>query len=99
MFQEESSDELSLEVKANKRYAQILVKITDSSRSFEEAEKIIESLNIRVMEKSWPSRHWVLFKLDLKDMRNLALKLTEHGFVSKGINALPEERITSNKGR
>ena len=91
MIQEETLEELGYEVKADKRYAQILVKITDPSRSDVDAEKIIEVLGVHVVEKNPLSTSWVLLKLDVKDMRNVALKLTEYGFFIKGINALPEE--------
>jgi len=89
MFYEETLEELSHEVKADKTHAQLLIKMTDSSRSAEEAEKIIEGLGVHVVEKSRLSTYWVLFTLNVRDMRDAALKLTEHGFNVKGINALP----------
>jgi len=42
------------------------------------------------------STYWVLFKLNVRDMRDAALKLTEHGFTVKGINALPDVEISAN---
>jgi hypothetical protein len=51
---------------------------------------MIEDLGVRIIEtKHLSSNNWVLLKLDVKDMRGIALKLTEHGFFIKGINALP----------
>jgi hypothetical protein len=91
MNQEETLEELGYEIKADKGHAQILLKMADPPRSDEEAVKIIESLGIHVVEKNLLSTSWVLFKLNVRDMRNAALKLTEHGFFIKGINALSEK--------
>jgi len=91
MVYEETLEEVGQEIEADRSYAQILLKITDPSKSDAEAERIVKDLGVHVIEKSHLSTHWVLFKLDVKDMRDVALKLTEHGFIIKGINALPEE--------
>ena len=88
MTYEEDSEELDVEIKPDGRYAQILIKITDSSRSEKEAEKIIENLGVRILSRTGLSGHWVLFTLNVKDMRGAALILTEHGFIVKGVNAL-----------
>jgi hypothetical protein len=98
MVYEETLKEVGYEIKADRSHAQILLRITDSSKFDAEAEKIVEDLGIHIIEKSYLSPQWILLKLDVRDMRNVALKLTEHGFVSRGINALPEERIGSNRG-
>ena len=51
---------------------------------------MIENLGVRIIEtKHLSSNNWALLKLDVKDMRDVALKLTEHGFFIKGINTLP----------
>jgi hypothetical protein len=91
MNQEETLEELGYEIKADQGHAQILLKMADALGSDEQAVKIIEGMGIHVVEKHALSTSWVLLKLDVKDMRNVALKLTEHGFLIKGINALPEE--------
>jgi len=88
MVYEETSEDVSPEVEADRSHAQILLRITNSLKSSVEAEKIIQDFGIQVIEKSYPSAHWVLLKLNVKDMRNVALKLTEQGFIIKGINAL-----------
>lgn len=77
----------------DKHHSQILIKITPSSKTFEEAKRIIEDLGVRIIEtKNLSSNNWILLKLDVSDMRNLALKLTESGFsVIKGINALTQK--------
>jgi len=78
------------EIKPDKTHAQIFIKITPSSKTVEEAKRMIEDLGVRIIEtKHLSSNNWVLLKLDVKDMRDVALKLTEHGFFIKGINALP----------
>ena len=90
MVQKIIAEEFNHEVKADKDHSQILIKITPSSKTFEEAKSIIEDLGVRIIEtKHLSSNNWVLLKLDVKDMRDVALKLTEHGFFIKGINALP----------
>ncbi len=96
MVYEQTLEEVSHEIKADRSHAQILLRITDSSKSDAEAERIVEDLGVHIIEKSYLLNQWILIKLDVRDMRNVALKLTEHGFVIKGINALPEERISSN---
>lgn len=89
MVQKIIAEEFNHEVKADKDHSQILIKITPSSKTFEEAKRIIEDLGVRIIEtKHLSSNNWVLLKLDVKDMRDVALKLTEHGFFIKGINAL-----------
>jgi hypothetical protein len=88
MTYEESLQELDVEIKADHRYAQILIKITDLSKSNNELEKLIESLGVHIVAKSRLSTYWVLFTLNVRDMRDVALKLTEHGFIVKGINAI-----------
>lgn len=98
MVYDETLEEVGHEIKADRGHAQILLRITDSSKFEAEAERIVEDLGVHIIEKSYPSTQWILFKLDVRDMRNVALKLTEHGFVIKGINALPEEGISSNRG-
>jgi len=89
MSQEEFLEQLNLEIKADKTYAQILIKIDNDSESFEEAKKIIEDLGTHIIETKYLPLNWILIKLDVKDMRDIALKLTEHSFFIKGINALP----------
>jgi len=93
MVQKIISEKFNDEVKADKDHSQILIKITPSSKAFEEAKRIIENLGVRIIEtKHLSSNSWVLLKWDVSDMRNLALKLTESGFsVIKGINALTQK--------
>jgi hypothetical protein len=98
MVYEEKLEEVGHEIKTDKSHAQILLKITDSSKSDAEAERIVEGLGVHIVKKSRLSTHWTLFKLNVKDMRNVALELSENGFfVIKGVNALDSE--VGNEGR
>ena len=89
MVQELFSEELDQEIKAEKTYSQILIHITNSSELLGEAKEVIQSLGVRIVEAKHLSPNWVLLKLDVKDAQEVALKLTEQGFLVKGINALP----------
>lgn len=82
------SKEFDRQVKTDKDHAQILIKIANDSKAIEEAKKIIEDLKVHVIETKYLRPNWVLLKLDVKDMTSIALKLTESGFIIKGINAL-----------
>ena len=88
MVYEETLEDMGPEVEPDRSHAQILLKIAVSLKSDAEAEKILKGLGVHVIEKSYLSTHWVLMKLDVRDMRNVALKLSEQGFVIRGINAL-----------
>ena len=89
MVQELFSEELNQKIKAEKRYSQILINITDSSELLGDAKEVIQSLGVCIVEAKPLSPNWVLLKLDVKDAREVALRLTEQGFLIKGINALP----------
>jgi hypothetical protein len=41
----------------------------------------------------------MVYTLNIKDMREVALILTEHGFAVEGINALPNRREVRKKKR
>lgn len=88
MVQKIISEESNHEVKTDKDHSQILIKITPSSKSYLEGTKIIEGLGINILETKYLSPNQILLKLDAKDMRVAALKLTENGFSEiKGYNA------------
>jgi len=89
MAQMDFPEESNHEVKADQNYAQILIEIGSSSEELVEIKKIIEESEIRIAEMKAFSTQSVLFKLDVKDIRPVALTLIEHGFSGiKGINAL-----------
>jgi hypothetical protein len=50
MAQEYFWEELNQEVKADRTYAQILIKITPSSKTLEEAKEMIEDFGIRIID-------------------------------------------------
>ena len=86
------SEEFNHEIKPDENHAQLLIKLDAVSNSYEVAKKIIEDLEIHIIETKYLSQDWVVFKLDTKDVRNIALNITERGFFNfKGINALPSK--------
>lgn len=83
-------EEFNHEIKADKNHAQILIEITPASETLGEVKKIIEDLGTHIIETKHLSSNRALLKLDVKDMRNVALKLTESGFFNvKEVNASP----------
>jgi hypothetical protein len=89
MVEERFSEELNQEIKADKTYSQIFINMSNSPVLLREAKEIVEGLGVHIIEAKTISPEWTLLKLDAKDMREVALKLTEQGFLIKGINALP----------
>ena len=89
MVEERFSGELNQEIKADKTYSQIFINMSNSPVLFREVKEIVEGLDVHIIEAKTISPEWTLLKLDVKDMREVALKLTEQGFLIKGINALP----------
>lgn len=82
--------EFNREIKPDENHAQLLIKLDTVSNSLEVAKKIVEDSEIQILKTVHISSDWVLFKLNVKDIRNVSLKMTEHGFLNfKGINALP----------
>jgi hypothetical protein len=80
------------EIRSDKNCAQILIKFTSDSETVDQAIRIIEETGTRILETKKLPAQWVLFKLSVGDMRNITLKLSEHGFINmKGINALPRK--------
>jgi hypothetical protein len=85
--------EINQVLEADRDHAQILIELTDSSKSLGEARRILWDLGICIVDMKICSAGWVLLKLDAKDMRDAILKLTENGFVSiKGVNAIPKKK-------
>lgn len=86
-------EEFNGEIKQEKHHAQILIKIDYVRNSAEGAKKIIEELEIPIIQTKYLAPDWILFELDTRDIRDLALKMSEHGFSHfKGINALPPQK-------
>ena len=88
MVQVETFEEHDYEIKPEKNHAQILIEI-NSSKKLEQVKEIIENLGIHVVQTKYLAHNWLLIKLDVMDMREIVLKLSESGFTNmKGINAL-----------
>ena len=89
MVFEKIPEKIDHELRADRWHAQILMEVANSPISFKEAKKIIEELGIHIIETKRLSANWTLIKLDLKDMRDVTLKLSESGFLNiKGVNAI-----------
>lgn len=87
MVKQTFPEELNHKIKVDKYHAQILIEITSTPNYLDEAKKIIHKSGVEIVETTHFSPKWILLKLDVKDMRDIALKLTEHGFSIHGINA------------
>lgn len=84
----EPFEEFNHEIEADESHAQIMIKTNISTKTHEKAKKVIEGSGIRVIETRYLSSGWLVLTLDVGDMRNIALRLTELGFPNvKGINA------------
>lgn len=75
--------------KEDKNHAQLFIKISDDLILEKEAEKIIENLGIHIITKNRLPENWLCLKLDIEDVREAVLKLSEKGYIAKGINAIP----------
>jgi hypothetical protein len=73
-------------------HAQILIEVTESSKLLEEARQILSELGICIVDIKMFSADLVLLKLGTKDMRDAILRLSEKGFVAKGVNARAKKR-------
>jgi hypothetical protein len=88
MNEEYDLEEFDHEINEDRTHAHLLIQISNP-QSFEKAEKVIEKLGASVLQKTRLKSNWVLVKLDVTDVREFVLKLTEIGFSNiKGINAI-----------
>lgn len=88
MKDEEALREVSLNIEPDINHAQIVIDISPSSKSFDEAKEIVKELGVNITDKRYLSPYLLLLKLDVMDMREISLKLIERGFLNvKGINA------------
>lgn len=79
------------EVVTDKSYAQLLIELSPPLTSYDGAKKIIEQSGVQIIGLKYLSPQCILLKLDVRDMRNIALKLIDHGyFIIKGVNAALE---------
>jgi hypothetical protein len=89
MALEKNSEENQNPLKPDKNHAQILIEIGSDIDIIEKIKKIIEGLGVHVIEIRNVPPQLALFKLDAKDMREVALILSEKGFLKiEGCNAL-----------
>jgi hypothetical protein len=85
---EKDRGEFPFELRADEKCAQILMTI-HSAEGLKKARSIIEEFGIDVLEMRSITPNDFLFRLNVMDMRDVVLKLTENGFSGlKGINAL-----------
>jgi hypothetical protein len=76
-------------IEPEESHAQLLVQGNCASAQFETVKKIIENIGITVLEVEQVSPAFTLLKLSSRDMREIALRLTQKGvFNFTGINAL-----------
>ena len=88
MTRKQISNKFNQEVKPDKQHAQILMEVDSRTNTLDKARKIIEGLGIHIIEAKKRSSKLILLKLDIKDMREVVLRLTECGFLDiKGYNA------------
>lgn len=72
----------------DKDYAQIMIKADLRINTLDEAKQIIEELGVHIIEIKNLGSECFLLKLDTKDMREIALKLSQKGFSKiEGYNA------------
>lgn len=90
MIYKKTSKKVNPEVNADNTYAQILLQVNKHSNEFQNAKGMIEESGIHILDIKVLSPTQVLLKLDVADMREIALKLTEHGFMMEGINPSPK---------
>ena len=83
----EICNEFNRDVETDPDHAQILIDIPNSAKGIEEAWEIIGKSGVRIIRTKYLSSNFVLFVLNVKDMREIALKLTELGFCVSGFNA------------
>lgn len=80
--------ELNYEIKLDKRHAQVLIETDSGINTIERAKQIIEELGVHIIETKKILDQCILLKLDINDMREVVLKLTENGFLKiMGYNA------------
>ncbi len=83
-----TEEEACQEIKADTDHAQLLIQIGPETKDLEEARQVIEETGTHITEVTPLSSGWILLKLNVKDMRNIALRLIENGFSNvKGMNA------------
>ncbi len=91
MSEQNGFKKLLEKINTDPNYSKILIKLLNS-KTEEEADKVIRNLGLEIISKTSFSKDWVVYTLNIKDMREVALILTEHGFTVEGISALPNRK-------
>ncbi len=87
MIYDDEIERYSKHIMSDQESAQILLR-TSQINSLEKVKKIIEDSGNQIIQLDHLDPNLVLMKLDVKDMREIVLKLIESGFnMIKGINA------------
>lgn len=69
------------QIKPGKKHVQILIDVGSEINMIEKAKQIIEGLGVHIIEMKNMSFQKILLKLGATDMREIALKLPENGFI------------------
>lgn len=89
MVKDEFIKTLNHEFKLDKSKSQLLI-VIPPLKTLQEAKSVIEASGALVIETKYLSSDRVLLKVDVMDIRKIALELVEQGFhIARGINALP----------
>lgn len=91
MSEQNGFKKLLEKINTDPNYSKILIKLLNS-KTEEEADRVIRNLGLEIISKTSFSKDWVVYTLNIKDMREVALILTEHGFTVEGISALPNRK-------
>jgi hypothetical protein len=76
------------QIELDKNHAQVLIEVGSELNTIEKAKSIIESIGVHIIEIQNLSPQRVLLTLDVTDMREVVLKLTQNGFLKiEGYNA------------
>lgn len=91
MSEQNGVKKLLEKINTDPNYSKILIKVLNSTTE-EEADRTIRHLGLEIISKTPLSGDWVVYTLNIKDMREVVLILTEHGFTVEGISALPSRK-------
>ncbi|RLE14289.1 hypothetical protein DRJ04_02705 [Candidatus Aerophobetes bacterium] len=86
-------------------HSQILFKFDQGEKSLDKAKEIVKKLGVKIVDIKifdFPkdSALFALFKLDIADMREVALVLSEHGYAPiKGFNAQLQKNLFGKRGK
>jgi hypothetical protein len=77
-----------MRMRLDQNHAQVLIEVGSELNTIEKARSIIEGIGVHIIEIQNLSPQRVLLTLDVTDMREVVLKLTQNGFLKiEGYNA------------